>query len=51
MAALALSRLMRAMLFRVDTGDVLTFVIALLAVYFPSRKAARVDPNVALRYE
>ncbi len=57
--AFAFSRIMRAMLFRVDASDPMTFAIApavlsvigLLAIYFPSRKATRVDPNVALRYE
>jgi ABC-type antimicrobial peptide transport system permease subunit len=50
---------MRAMLFRVGANDPATFVIApavlgavgLLAIYFPSRKATRVDPSVALRFE
>jgi len=57
--AFALSRVMRAMLFRVGANDPATFVIApavlsvigLLAIYFPSRKATRIDPNVALRFE
>ncbi len=57
--AFALSRIMRAMLFRVGSIDPATFVIApavlsvvgLLAIYFPSRKATRVDPSVALRFE
>jgi putative ABC transport system permease protein len=57
--AFALSRLMSAMLFRVGASDPATFVIApavlsvvgLLAIYFPSRKATRVDPSVALRFE
>ena len=57
--AFALSRIMRAMLFRVGANDPATFVIApavlsvigLLAIYFPSRKATRVDPSVALRFE
>jgi predicted permease len=55
----ALSRILRAMLFRVGANDPATFVIAptvlslvgLLAIYFPSRKATRVDPSVALRFE
>jgi predicted permease len=57
--AFAFSRILRAMLFRVDASDLMTFIIApsvlslvgLLAIYFPSRKATRVDPNVALRSE
>jgi len=57
--AFALSQVMRAMLFRVGANDPATFVIApsvlsvigLLAIYFPSRKATRIDPNVALRFE
>jgi putative ABC transport system permease protein len=54
-----LSRIMRAMLFHVGASDPWTFIatpavlglIGLLAIYLPSRKAARIDPNVALRYE
>jgi len=57
--AFVFSRVMRAMLFRIDASDPVTFVIApsvlglvgLLAIYFPSRKATRIDPNVALRFE
>lgn len=57
--AFLLSRFLRAALFHVGAGDPATFLIApailsvvgLLAVYFPSRKATRVDPNVALRFE
>jgi ABC-type antimicrobial peptide transport system permease subunit len=57
--ALAFSRLIRAMLFRVDAADPLTFVVApvvlgmvgLIAIYLASRKATRVDPNVTLRAE
>jgi predicted permease len=57
--ALLFSRVMRALLFHIDARDPVTFVIApsvlalvgLLAIYFPSRKATRIDPNVALRFE
>jgi putative ABC transport system permease protein len=57
--ALALTRLMSTMLFGVSATDPLTFgsialllvVIALLACWIPARRAARVDPMIALRYE
>jgi len=57
--ALAVTRFLRTMLFGVSPFDPLSFVgvslvlttIALLASYIPARRAARVDPVEALRYE
>jgi putative ABC transport system permease protein len=57
--SLALTRLLRAWLFGVEPTDLGTFLavtaglvaVALAAVYLPSRRAARVDPMVALRAE
>ena len=58
-ASLVFSRLLRSELFHVSAFDPLTFALmaatlvcaALLASYLPARRATRVDPMVALRYE
>ena len=57
--ALALTRLMSTLLFGVTARDPVVFVavpaalgvVALAASFFPARRASRVDPLVALRYE
>jgi putative ABC transport system permease protein len=59
MAALALTRWMESLLFDVRPTDVLTFAViallltavALLACWIPARRATKVDPLIAIKYE
>jgi putative ABC transport system permease protein len=59
LGALALTRLMSGMIYGVSSADPATFCavaslvgfVAAAASYVPARRATRVDPMIALRYE